>query len=758
MGALSGAAICDFDYFPHPNASYCLYIVSFAPLGYAVLHSDDRLPLVVAFSNDSYLNLSDQRDNAFYSALLLSLLDGESRLALPAAGEPTLLATPLATNSEQYGPYLTTTWSQTTPYNLYAPAAPNSGYGYDGRAPIGCVPIAFAQLMRYHAWPPYGHGSHSYEDTEGTIQGAHSADFAQPIVWQEMGSSYRIALPLQPGATNMADLIYRLAVAGEVNFEGSGSGANITQTGRNISHHLYYEQPVDHSDADSLTPALQADLKAGLPAVVAIPGHAIVADGLLLEAGQATYHINYGWGGQNNGWYSATAIPNGALEYGVSGMQPALVALPQQQAVTAVAGSTTLQRHWLPSRRCSGISGLQLEQLEPQSGSWSSDAGNLDHVTPGGWELSPAGYSGTCWHAARNGPKRLVLADRFVPTGNSKLTFRAKCQVALNDFRVLVSTDGWYSYEVIHEEDFVYNSVWSSYSLSLGAYAAERIELAFELTYGQSYYPNGGVWLDDLAVSSTTWQRWESVGTTTELAVDKSGGLAALLPAIANSGSYTMSIRLLDTTFQLQPRSPPFQLDVIPATRFTYRQESDGSITITGYYGSDEKLLFPETWDGQVVSGLATDALYGRGVVDLLFPATVTRLEAGAFNGTAGLRSVMFSGAAPTLVPATFGPLSATLYRLPGSSGWGETLAGQPVLLWNPAPLAAPTPGFSNSQFGFTIGGTPAICLSVETATGLRSPSWTTITNIMLDSHGRACFTDPTPTPTPQRFYRLVWP
>lgn len=70
MGSLAGSTIASTVRFPENGDAYSVYVVAFSPIGYAVLNSDDRLPLTVAFSASSSVNLADLPDNAFRAALL----------------------------------------------------------------------------------------------------------------------------------------------------------------------------------------------------------------------------------------------------------------------------------------------------------------------------------------------------------------------------------------------------------------------------------------------------------------------------------------------------------------------------------------------------------------------------------------------------------------------------------------------------------------------------------------------------------------
>lgn len=141
-------------------------------------------------------------------------------------------------------------------------------------------------------------------------------------------------------------------------------------------------------------------------------------------------------------------------------------------------------------------------------------------------------------------------------------------------------------------------------------------------------------------------------------------------------------------------------------------------------------------------------------LASLTIPENVTAVLGGAFQSCTNLASLYFSGNAPYYGYAAFdGAASATIYYLPGTSGWGSTFAGRPTVLWNPTPqITAPADPFS-----FTITGSSNLVVVVEAATSLTSPDWTPVsTNTLTD--GSSTSSDPQSSNHPTRFYRLRSP
>jgi hypothetical protein len=103
---------------------------------------------------------------------------------------------------------------------------------------------------------------------------------------------------------------------------------------------------------------------------------------------------------------------------------------------------------------------------------------------------------------------------------------------------------------------------------------------------------------------------------------------------------------------------------------------------------------------------------------------------------------------------------NATVYYLPGTTGWGwaSTFGGLPTVLWNPqVQTDAVSFGVRTNRFGFTITGTSNLVIVVEAGTSLEYPKWFPVgTNTLTD--GLSYFSDPRWTNIPARFYRLRSP
>ena len=513
MGAAALREIRETTSFPGADAPYSLYILQLAPTGYLILNSDDRLPLVVAFSADSALSLAEVPENSFRAFLVQCAQQTAAQLANPPAASTATTAAPataaVQSADELIGPLLDTAWNQCHPYNLDAPADPAGTLDYGYRAPTGCVPTAFAQVLNYHRWPVHGEGSYSYTDASGTIQGAHTADFSDPYDWGAMQCSYD-AFGANPAAAMaaVAELSDELGVAAGADFESSGTSSSTSVLAAQLARHFHFTNAVEQASQLALLPALEADLRAGYPVVVTLPGHAVVADGLLTSGGTTTYHINYGWGGKNNGWWTPANIPYGPFQSGITSLIPKLMPFPVQDSVVVAPGAPCELRWVLPKRREQEANQLNLYRREAHHQAWTTDASSFGRANVSGWSVVAGGKIGSCWFAGPNGPAFVDLDETLILTATTNLQFWGKYQLGSATFKVSVTADNGATFTELLSRNNQNSAAWGQESVSLAAYAGKRIRLRFELTSGGWYYPGDGVWVDELALTSGTWEGW----------------------------------------------------------------------------------------------------------------------------------------------------------------------------------------------------------------------------------------------------------
>jgi hypothetical protein len=148
-------------------------------------------------------------------------------------------------------------------------------------------------------------------------------------------------------------------------------------------------------------------------------------------------------------------------------------------------------------------------------------------------------------------------------------------------------------------------------------------------------------------------------------------------------------------------------------------------------------------------------------------PNSVTSIGGAAFQECPSLTSVYFTGNAPSPnndstvfegASPSYPNDPATVYYLPGTTGWGAMFDGQPTAPWflpNPLILNHSAGfGVQPGGFGFTISWATNVSVVVEAATNLANPVWIPV-SISTLTGGTNYFSDPQWTNYPERFYRL---
>jgi hypothetical protein len=145
----------------------------------------------------------------------------------------------------------------------------------------------------------------------------------------------------------------------------------------------------------------------------------------------------------------------------------------------------------------------------------------------------------------------------------------------------------------------------------------------------------------------------------------------------------------------------------------------------------------------------------------LTIPNSVTSIGQYAFNVCSNLTSIYFTGNAPSQTndSTVFAGDPATVYYLPGTTGWGALFDGLPTAPWflpNPLILTHSAGfGVQPGGFGFTISWATNVSVVVQAATNLANPVWIPVSTNTLTG-GTNYFSDPQWTNYPARFYRIT--
>jgi hypothetical protein len=152
---------------------------------------------------------------------------------------------------------------------------------------------------------------------------------------------------------------------------------------------------------------------------------------------------------------------------------------------------------------------------------------------------------------------------------------------------------------------------------------------------------------------------------------------------------------------------------------------------------------------------------YCASLGSVTIPGSVTNIVEYAFYSCTGLGGVYFGGNAPSLGSSAFtSDAKATVYYLPGTTGWSPTFGGRPTAFWVPqVQTNGVSFGVRTNRFGFNIMWASGQVVVVEACTNPANPVWARIqTNMISGGSTSTYFSDAKWTNFPARFYRVVSP
>lgn len=217
-------------------------------------------------------------------------------------------------------PLMTTAWDQSPYYNDLCPQA----NWFSSKAVTGCVATAMAQIMKYHNYPEQGRGINTYYHSNNSVTyGNLTANFGNTMYsWSNMPNVLS-ASSSQAQINAVATLMFHCGVSVNMDYSPNTSGAWVTEakSDNGASSELafkkyfgYDETTVRGVQRDDLSTAewvqaIKNELDAGRPVMFAGVGdgggHAFVADGY---DNNNFFHMNWGWGGLADGYYSTDAF------------------------------------------------------------------------------------------------------------------------------------------------------------------------------------------------------------------------------------------------------------------------------------------------------------------------------------------------------------------------------------------------------------------------------------------------------------------
>ncbi len=302
------------------------------PRGHILVAANSLLPPVPAFSLQADLDpqLSPALTQALAERLALALDELASgppetsariRSSWEMLGDPQFDPAKALPGGlpqlSQGGPLMSSEWHQSGLYSMYCPM------GDGGRTKVGCGPLAMAQVMRHHEWPPHGVGTVEYVwegdvscggETEGAVL---FADLTNPYAWELMPDHCRGGCPPEQ-MDAVAELCYEVGVACEARYGVCGTAISTDTSRRVMVERFRYStdrtwQSRSRGTPESWHALVRRETDLGRPMLYYIagrPAHLLVCDGWMELGDALRIHVNWGDGGAPySGWWDVDGLP-----------------------------------------------------------------------------------------------------------------------------------------------------------------------------------------------------------------------------------------------------------------------------------------------------------------------------------------------------------------------------------------------------------------------------------------------------------------
>ena len=264
--------------------------------GFVVVAGDDKMGKVLAYSKEASIDMANLNPEARY------LFDsyrqvyeelGKNKTLTTRAGAATKTA-------DAVQPLLKSKWGQDYPYSKLTQYV------------TGCVATAVAQVMYYHKWPAQGKGQESYTvKFDNTVR---SADFTKSHYdWDNMLPDYNRRNITTKQEDAVALLMNDVGIATNMQYTDRASGTQSYMAERALRNYFDYDASMvtrSYEGIDNFIEIVKKELRNGFPLYISGDsktggGHAWVCDGFDKED---MFHMNFGWNGQANGYYSLATL------------------------------------------------------------------------------------------------------------------------------------------------------------------------------------------------------------------------------------------------------------------------------------------------------------------------------------------------------------------------------------------------------------------------------------------------------------------
>ncbi|MDD6784024.1 MAG: C10 family peptidase [Prevotellaceae bacterium] len=269
--------------------------------GFAIVSADNAIKPILAWSDNAPVD--EMPDNM--AAWIEDMENQIYALRLDSTKQTKEIAA-LWDGADKYQEELileTAEWDQRSPYNNQCPT-----YGGQ-RCLTGCVATALAIAMKYYEFPQQSRGvTEKYKNNNGST--TYSRDLNHKINWDKMPLTYN-SWTSSEQCEEVAQLMADIGAAIKINYGIDGSAGEINGNSLIYYYDYYYNS---FSRADYTNDQWHEMLHKELSDKHIIlyrgesgyygDGHMFLLDGYSTDGEDPYYHVNWGWGGMYNGFFT----------------------------------------------------------------------------------------------------------------------------------------------------------------------------------------------------------------------------------------------------------------------------------------------------------------------------------------------------------------------------------------------------------------------------------------------------------------------
>ena len=299
------------------------YVLTYPANCFVMVSGDERMSPVLAYSNEHGFDLENMapQTRAFiqsYAEQAQALQNGTPR-RLHVNRAPGEVA------PQKVNKLLSTIWSQGSPFNNRCPLIGSQ------HTLTGCVATAMSQLMYYYKYPNVGIGSFNY--TTMTEKLSVSADLAaMNFSWNDMINDYSRGYT-STQADAVAKVMFASGASVGMDYGLYSSGSALSDAAGALIENFGFDKDIlDIYFSRMPTPFIHQftmqELIDGRPVLCGGnnargEGHAFIIDGMTPDGSDYPfYHINWGWGGNNDGDFKLVDMEYNRGNYMLLNCQP----------------------------------------------------------------------------------------------------------------------------------------------------------------------------------------------------------------------------------------------------------------------------------------------------------------------------------------------------------------------------------------------------------------------------------------------------